>query len=154
MALQGRNYCFFRLDDGKFNLYKDSKTNSEEMHSIKVDSIANISACSRQEISLEFNLSNKNTEQLTEIRFYLPSQNQNANPAGVLVEQFSDFKAEDNKKNLAQFFEIPLMVPRGKYDLIFTCDQMVLHGKSYTYKIKFFDIGKVFQLQFDPFGAD
>ena len=45
---------------------------------------------------------------------------------------------------IAQFEDLPLMVPRGKYTLEMYSNYAKFHGKTHDYKIMYKDIAKMF----------
>lgn len=139
--------------------------------------VANSNIAGRTEVSLEFMPSSsggkkasKNTDEMVEIRFYVPgtqaklrgsetgSQQSDGEEDGEEVSAAQAFHdAIKDKAEIGQvsgdlvlsFEEVLVLTPRGRYDVDMFLDFLRLRGKTYDYKILYSSISRLFLLPKD-----
>ena len=126
---------------------------------LPVDKIKNTSIYNQNEIEIDipFEQFNENHDNLCEIRFFFP-QVDNQSDADVKKEKFTDpveihnlirskAKVDENIGDLIVTLpDLPLVVPRGKYQADIYKNHLKLHGSTFNYRIMYKNVVKAFLL--------
>ncbi|SBT43479.1 FACT complex subunit SSRP1, putative [Plasmodium ovale wallikeri] len=144
LATKGWNWGEYKFE--KSNLIFD--IDNKYTFNIPTNNINQLNVQIKTDIAIELkNEENKkiNEDMLSEIRFYYPhenDENQNfQNLKNNLLEKVNigDLKSEC----LTSLSNIPLLVPRGRYEIEMYSKSFKLHGKSYDFTIQYSNINKM-----------
>lgn len=104
----------------------------------------------KNEVTLEFHQDDTSasvdSESLVELRLYFPPDgDMDADEFHKLVLDKADVVSTTGG-GLATFPQIPVLTPRGRYDIEIYPSFLRLHGKTYDYKIMYSSISHIFEL--------
>ncbi len=164
--VKGRNWGDLKLSSNQISFTGDEKP----WFNIPFSSISNVQqASNKNEIALEFNMDEDSIQNdfiLTEMRLYVPDkekkeednneeegegeekekeEKETKTTAEILKDEIS--KAANIgtvSDSIAHIPEIPMVTPRGKFDLYFMKSFIKIHGQTHNYKILHRNIAKVF----------
>ncbi|KAK4538423.1 hypothetical protein CDCA_CDCA17G4448 [Cyanidium caldarium] len=123
------------------------ETGGERALAVPLSDVAQALRTGRNEVSLEFHLDDtagRADENLVEMRFQLPSE-EDAEALQKAVAARADTTSFAGE-SIAFFEELPLIVPRGRYDFELFPHYLSLHGKSFDYKILYKTVRRMFLL--------
>jgi len=107
----------------------------------------------KNEVTLEFALNEEASVNLSELRFHIPSSEQQAgddiDPAEAFKEQVvkkANIGTTSTGAPIAIFREITSLCPRGRYDIKMYPTFIHLHGKTFDYKIPASTVMRLFLL--------
>ncbi|XP_952806.1 structure-specific recognition protein (SSRP) 1, putative [Theileria annulata] len=149
VSCTGWHWGTYEFDNTTFRLRINNNSGLE----IDAQSIIQATIPSKTDLAIELKNANplNNSDDLVEIRFCVPSK---------LDPEDAEIKLEDLKQTflvksgldemksekIALLMDIPLIVPRGRYEIEFTKRSIKLHGKSYDYTLLFTNIIRMFLL--------
>ena len=141
LSAKGWSWGEYQLADTSIQFNVDKKP----CFNISFKDIANCSVPGKNEIAFEFQ-QNETTEDdiLCEMRVHLPDAESCDNLTKEVSER-SDFRAS-SADALVTLYDLPMIVPRGKYSLDMFHSFMRLHGKTHNYKILYKNVTKAFLL--------
>lgn len=169
VSTKGWNWGYYHMRDDKVEVSHD-KEGQKKCLSIQYKDIALSNATNNTEVTLE--LANEDDNKrggdiLCEMRFFIPNglgedqeqapkKDENAaedsddevTPAKILNDKIiAKTGLRDSAGDvIACFLEIPLIVPRGKYNIDMYENYAKFHGKTHVYRIMYKDIIRMFQL--------
>jgi structure-specific recognition protein 1 len=113
---------------------------------VPLEEVSQVQMPSSSEVALEFHVDDtaaKTDECLVELRLYVHNESHAADLyKGILKSAESSFTGE----SLINFADMPLLVPRGRYDVDLYPNHLKLHGKSFDYKILYTAVTRMFLL--------
>lgn len=114
-------------------------------------SVMQTSIGTKNDVSLEFHQydTTEDNESLSEVRFSIIGATENNKSAAQIFHEKILSKADivsTSGKGIVSLNNLPVLTPRGKYDIEMFSTFMKLHGKTYDYKILFSTITRLFQL--------
>lgn len=141
LSAKGWSWGEYQLNESQLQFLVDKKP----CFNINYKDIINCSVPGKNEIAFEFQ-QNEATEDdiLCEMRIYLPE----ADSCEALTKEISErseFRAS-SVDALVTLYDLPMIVPRGKYSLDMFQNFMRLHGKTHNYKIMYKNVTKAFLL--------
>ncbi len=141
LSAKGWSWGEYQLNEGHLQFTVDKKP----CFSINYRDIINSSVPGKNEIAFEFQ-QNETMEDdiLCEMRLYLPE----ADSCDSLTKEISErteFRGS-SVDPLVTLYDLPMIVPRGKYSLDMFQTFMRLHGKTHNYKIMYKNVTKAFLL--------
>ena len=141
LSAKGWSWGEYQMADTSIQFNVDKKP----CFNISFKDIANCSVPGKNEIAFEFQ-QNETTEDdiLCEMRVHLPDAESCDNLTKEVSER-SDFRAS-SADALVTLYDLPMIVPRGKYSLDMFHSFMRLHGKTHNYKILYKNVTKAFLL--------
>lgn len=138
-STKGWNWGEYQVGDTGICFMVDGRQN----FSVKLKDIAQCSAPGKNEVAFEFQTKDSVDEDfLCEMRIYIPDQDAAEN----LTKDLSERNAFMGQESLVNLYDLPMLVPRGKYSLDMFQSYMRLHGKTHNYKILYKNLTKVFLL--------
>ena len=171
VSTKGWNWGYYHMREDKVELSHD-KEGQKKCLSIQYKDIALSNATNNTEVTLE--LANEDANKrggdiLCEMRFFIPNnlvaegEEQEALKKEKVAGEDSDYEITPGKilndkiiakaglrdsagDVIACFLEIPLIVPRGKYNIDMYENYAKFHGKTHVYRIMYKDIIRMFQL--------
>ncbi|KJP87719.1 hypothetical protein AK88_02614 [Plasmodium fragile] len=144
LATKGWHWGEFKLENSNINFDIDNKY----AFSIPTNNINQLNVQIKTDIAMELkNEDSKKTDEdfLSEIRFCYPHENEEN-------QHFQKFKNDllekvnigDSKSEcIASLANIPLLVPRGRYEIEMYSKSFKLHGKSYDFTVQYTNINKM-----------
>eukprot|EP01111_Echinosteliopsis_oligospora_P012040 TRINITY_DN4092_c0_g1_i1.p1 TRINITY_DN4092_c0_g1~~TRINITY_DN4092_c0_g1_i1.p1 ORF type:complete len:540 (+),score=113.61 TRINITY_DN4092_c0_g1_i1:21-1640(+) len=153
IASKGTNWGEFVVQGPVISMTIDEKQAFE----IPLSEISNatMQPNSKNEVVLELNQDSTledEDESLVDIRFFIPNRPSDDTTKKTTAQMFHqsildkvDVSATSGK-GIATLPHIPLLTPRGKYDIELFPTFMKLHGISYDYKIAYDSVARLFQL--------
>ncbi|GJD08708.1 FACT complex subunit SSRP1 [Galdieria sulphuraria] len=113
---------------------------------VPLEEVSQVQMPSSSEVALEFHVDDtaaKTDECLVELRLYVHNESHAADLyKGILKSAESSFTGE----SLINFVDMPLLVPRGRYEVDLYPNHLKLHGKSFDYKILYTAVTRMFLL--------
>lgn len=139
ISAKGWNWGEYKVTDSHLGFMVDSKPS----FSVNLRDIAHCSAPGKNEVAFEFQMKESVEEDfLCEMRIFIPDQDATVN----LTKELSERNAFIGQESLVTLYDLPMLVPRGKYSLDMFQSYMRLHGKTHNYKILYKNLTKVFLL--------
>lgn len=140
-STKGWSWGEFALQDQSLALRIDNKLGFE----LHFDAVTNCSLPAKTELALEFHQEEAaDQDLLCEMRLFIPDADAcDSLNKEVLSRAGLGAYAGDA---LVSLYDLPLVTPRGKYQLDMFPAFMKLHGKTYDYKILYKDVSKAFLL--------
>uniref|UniRef100_A0A7S1TCE2 FACT complex subunit SSRP1 n=1 Tax=Compsopogon caeruleus TaxID=31354 RepID=A0A7S1TCE2_9RHOD len=123
------------------------KEGNREMFEIPLGDVSQVSMPSRNEVALEFHVDDTmgpTDECLVEMRIAIPDIEE-ASKLYDGIKAKADTSAFAGE-SIASFDEVPVILPRGRYDVDLYPSHLKLHGKSADYKILYNSISRLFLL--------
>ncbi|EAN31481.2 Structure-specific recognition protein (SSRP1) family protein [Theileria parva strain Muguga] len=149
VSCTGWHWGTYEFDNTTFRL----RINNNSGLDIDAQSIIQATIPSKTDLAIELKNVNtlNNSDELVEIRFCLPNKldpEDNEIQLEDLKQTFLVKSGLDEMKSekIALLMDIPLIVPRGRYEIEFTKRSIKLHGKSYDYTLLFTNIIRMFLL--------
>lgn len=157
LACNGWNWGETQLKPSTFRFTVDGKTAFEFPHS----DISQAVIQGKNELSIEFHqddTANANDHVLTEMRFYVPPEHllegEDKSSVGEqpcidrLHQKLTEIAdlGETVEESIVSFQKVMFVTPRGRYDIEFFPGFFTLHGKSFTYKIRYKSVNRIFVL--------
>ncbi|CAG9473994.1 FACT complex subunit SSRP1, putative [Plasmodium vivax] len=144
LATRGWNWGEFKLENSNITFDIDNKY----AFTIPTNSISQLNVQIKTDIAMELkNEENKKTNEdfLSEIRFCYPHENdENQNFQNFKNDLLEKVNIGDSKSEcIASLANIPLLVPRGRYEIEMYTKSFKLHGKSYDFTIQYTNINKM-----------
>ncbi|KAK1933488.1 putative structure specific recognition protein [Babesia divergens] len=147
VAHTGWHWGTYDFDNNTFKLRIDEKSGIN----IDAKSVSQVTTPAKSDLAVEFKQSatHKTGDELVEIRFYIPNKPDSEDSELQLEDLKQTFllKAgldELKSDTVALLTDVPLIVPRGRYEIEFTRRHIKLHGKSYDYTMFFTNISRMF----------
>ncbi|KAK2196927.1 bifunctional SSRP1 domain/Domain of unknown function DUF1747/Structure-specific recognition protein/SSRP1 domain superfamily/PH-like domain superfamily/FACT complex subunit POB3-like [Babesia duncani] len=148
VASTGWHWGIYDFDSSTFKLRIDNKCGIE----IDPKSISQVNVPTKADLAVELRPSGHTSghfDELVEIRFCTPSKQDIEDTEGQLedIKQSFLLKAgldETKSDTITLITDVPLIVPRGRYEIEFTKRGIKLHGKSYDYTMLFGNISRMF----------
>ena len=139
------------------------RVGNKKSFDLKLTDVTNTSLSGKNEVSIEFTPENKKTDELVEIRFYIPNINseevEETKEGEDAVNEITSAAAlfHDNIRqrgeigvigeSIITFQDLLCLVPRGRLQIDLFSNFFRLRGKSHDYKILFTAIKRMFLLQ-------
>eukprot|EP00743_Colponemidia_sp_Colp-15_P002921 GILK01003160.1.p1 GENE.GILK01003160.1~~GILK01003160.1.p1 ORF type:complete len:580 (+),score=152.64 GILK01003160.1:54-1742(+) len=161
MFTKGWNWGDFLFEGSMLTCRGDKRLVFE----IPVSDISNSSVPAKNEVAIEFHQDdtrNPQDETLTEMRLYVPPAVKETDGEAVpdvedeeemdYAQSFHELllaKADIGSfagESIVSFTEMPMVTPRGRYEVDMYATFMKFHGKSHDYKIMYKNINKLFLL--------
>ncbi|SOV83234.1 FACT complex subunit SSRP1, putative [Plasmodium sp. gorilla clade G3] len=145
IATKGWNWGEFKLENSNLCFDIDNKY----AFNLPTNNINQLNVQIKTDIAMEFkneeNSNKGNEDFLAEIRFYYPHENdENQNFQNLKNDLLEKVNIGDTKsESIASLSNIPLLVPRGRYDIEMYSSTFKLHGKSYDFNIQYTNINKM-----------
>lgn len=142
IACRGWNWGEFKLEDSDLSFEIDKKSafyvNTKDINQLNVQL--------KTDIAMELKTDeNQKDVFLSEIRFYYPhetDENQTFQDLkNSLLEKVNT--GDSTSESIASLESIPLLVPRGRYEIEMYLKTFKLHGKSYDFNIQYTNVGKM-----------
>ena len=141
LSAKGWSWGEYALNDSSLQFLVDRKP----CFNINLRDVANCSVPGKNEIAFEFQQNDATEDDiLCEMRIHLPE----ADSCDALTKEISersDFRGS-SADALVTLYDLPMIVPRGKYSLDMFQSFMRLHGKTHNYKIMYKNVTKAFLL--------
>ncbi|KAF4677063.1 FACT complex subunit [Perkinsus chesapeaki] len=122
--------------------------NSDQMaFEIQATDIAQVVPTGKNEVALEFHVDDTkdpDDESLVELRFFIPNEEYATKLKEELIQKSG--AASGGGTTICQFLNIPIVLPRGHYDLDMFRSSFKLRGKSFDYTIKYMNVSRMFML--------
>ncbi|UKK02445.2 structure-specific recognition protein 1 [Theileria orientalis] len=149
VAGSGWHWGTYEFENATFRLRINNSSGIE----IDTKSIAQATIPSKTDLAIEFKTNSTvfNSDDLVEIRFCVPGK---TDPEDAEI-QLEDLKQtflmksgldEMKSEKIALLMDVPLIVPRGRYEIEFTKRSIKLHGKSYDYTLLYSNVIRMFLL--------
>eukprot|EP01006_Ploeotia_vitrea_P053291 TRINITY_DN67774_c10_g1_i1.p1 TRINITY_DN67774_c10_g1~~TRINITY_DN67774_c10_g1_i1.p1 ORF type:complete len:419 (+),score=219.08 TRINITY_DN67774_c10_g1_i1:51-1259(+) len=160
LATNGWNFGRFEFTKTSMQFLADDK----QVFEVPLSSISQSVIQGRSEVAIEFeadDVANREDEVLTEMRVWVPANPEDGEEDGddadgkdkeTAVAEFNRqiIEAADiavnRDKSIASFSELLFTVPRGRYNIDMFAKFLKLHGKTFSYKISYSNISKLFLL--------
>jgi len=119
----------------------------EDAFEVALGSVSNVQMPSKQELALDFHVDDtaaRQDECLVEVRFHVSDETR----AASLYESIKS-RADTSAfagESICTFLDMPVIVPRGRYDVDLFPNHVKLHGKSVDFKILYNSISRLFLL--------
>ncbi|CXI88646.1 FACT complex subunit SSRP1, putative [Plasmodium berghei] len=145
LATKGWNWGEFKLENSNLIFDIDKKY----AFNINTNNINQLNVQIKTDIAIELkndeNKQNTNEDVLSEIRFYYPHENdENQNFQDLKNNLLEKVNIGDSKSEcIASLSNIPLLVPRGRYEIEMYSKTFKLHGKSYDFTVQYSNINKM-----------
>ncbi|EER07769.1 structure-specific recognition protein, putative [Perkinsus marinus ATCC 50983] len=123
------------------------KNGNEMAYEIQATDIAQVVPTGKNEVALEFHVDDTrdaDDESLVEMRFFIPNEEYAAKLKDELIQKSG--AASGGGTTVCQFLNIPIVLPRGHYDLDMFRSSFKLRGKSFDYTIKYMNVSRMFML--------
>eukprot|EP00871_Galdieria_phlegrea_P001031 jgi/Galph1/1929/GphlegSOOS_G608.1 len=141
--LNGWNWGDARLQ-GRALLFQSAE--GADAFDIPLEEVSQVQIPSSSELALEFHVDDtaaKTDECLVELRLFVADESHASHLyKGILKSAEASFTGE----SLISFADMPLLVPRGRYDVDLYPNHLKLHGKSFDYKILYSAVTRMFLL--------
>lgn len=139
LSAKGWNWGEYQLSNSSLHFSVDKKS----CFSINFKDITNCAVPGKNEVAFEF-AQNQTTEDdiLCEMRVFIPD----ADACESLTKEISERSEFVGLDALVTLYDLPMIVPRGKYSLDMFHNFMRLHGKTHNYKIMYKNVTKAFLL--------
>ena len=140
-STKGWSWGEFALQDRSLALRIDNKLGFE----LKYDEVANCSLPAKTELALEFHQEEAPEQDLLcEMRLFIPDTDacESLNRELMTRAGLGAYSGEA----IVALYDLPMVTPRGKYQLDMFQNFMKLHGKTYDYKIMYKNVTKAFLL--------
>ncbi|CAA9989736.1 FACT complex subunit SSRP1, putative [Plasmodium knowlesi strain H] len=144
IATKGWNWGEFKLENTNINFDIDNKY----AFSIPTNSINQLNVQIKTDIAMELkneDYKKTNEDFLSEIRFCYPHENdENKHFQNFKNDLLEKVNIGDSKSEcIASLANIPLLVPRGRYEIEMYPKSFKLHGKSYDFTVQYTNINKM-----------
>ncbi|SCM09158.1 FACT complex subunit SSRP1, putative [Plasmodium chabaudi adami] len=145
LATKGWNWGEFKLENSNLIFDIDKKY----AFNINTNNINQLNVQIKTDIAIELKndetKQNTNEDVLSEIRFYYPHENdENQNFQDLKNNLLDKVNIGDSKSEcIASLSNIPLLVPRGRYEIELYSKTFKLHGKSYDFTVQYSNINKM-----------
>lgn len=138
-SAKGWNWGEYQLSDNTLQFLVDKKP----CFAVNFRDITNCAVPGKNEVAFEFQ-QNETTEDdiLCEMRVYIPD----TDACEGLTKEVSERSEFVGLEALVTLYDLPMIVPRGKYSLDMFQTFMRLHGKTHNYKIMYKNVTKAFLL--------
>lgn len=119
----------------------------EDAFEVALGSVSNVQMPSKNELALDFHVDDtaaRQDECLVEVRFHVSDEAR----AASLYESIKS-RADTSAfagESICTFLDMPVIVPRGRYDVDLFPNHVKLHGKSVDFKILYSSISRLFLL--------
>ncbi|CDR96569.1 structure specific recognition protein, putative [Babesia bigemina] len=147
VAHTGWHWGTYEFDSNTFKLKIDEKTAID----IDAKSVSQVTVPAKTDLAVEIKPEKASTtgDELVEIRFFMPNKPDSEDNELQLEDLKQTFllKAgldELKTETVALLTDVPLIVPRGRFEIEFTRRHIKLHGKSYDYNMFFTNISRMF----------
>lgn len=140
-STKGWSWGEFALQGQSLALRIDNKLGFE----LPYEAVANCSLPAKTELALELHQADATDQDLLcEMRLYIPDADacENLNKELLSRAGLGAYAGDA----LVSLYDLPMVTPRGKYQLDMFPTFMKLHGKTYDYKILYKDVSKAFLL--------
>ncbi|KAJ8906504.1 hypothetical protein NDN08_002997 [Rhodosorus marinus] len=142
-ASNGWNWGKVDVKGGSLNFRSDDK----DVLDLTLGDVAQVNLNGSEELALEFHVddtANPHDECLVEMRFRV-KDSEEASRAYEKIRLRSDTSSFAGD-SLATFKEVPVIVPRGRYDVDLFQNYFKMHGKSYDFKVLYSSVSRLFLL--------
>lgn len=147
VAHTGWHWGTYEFDNNTFKLRIGEKMGIN----IDAKNVSQVTTPAKTDLAVEFKPPSTigNGDELMEIRFCIPNkpdaednelQLEDLKQTFLLKAGLDELKSE----TVALLTDVPLIVPRGRYEIEFTRRHIKLHGKSYDYTMLFTNISRMF----------
>lgn len=141
LSTKGWSWGEYQINEEKLHFLVDKKS----CFNINFKDIVACSVPGKNEIAFEFQQKDTNEDDiLCEMRIYLPETDSCEGLAKEISER-SEIKTS-TVDALVSLYDLPMIVPRGKYSLDMFQGFMRLHGKTHNYKIVYKNVTRAFLL--------
>lgn len=139
LSSKGWNWGEFELNNSNISFTVDKKLN----FLINYKEISNCSVPGKNELAFEFIQPEAGDDDiLCEMRLHIPDHDSCDSAAKEITDK-AEFAGQEAIVNL---YDLPIIVPRGKYSIDMFTSFMRMHGKTHNYKILYKHVTKVFLL--------
>ncbi|OMJ66854.1 hypothetical protein SteCoe_36161 [Stentor coeruleus] len=141
LSAKGWSWGEYQINEGELQFLVDKKP----CFNLNFKDIITCSVPGKNEVAFEFQQKDTNDDDtLCEMRIFIPETDSCEGLAKELSER-SENKAS-TVDALVSLYDLPMIVPRGKYSLDMFQSFMRLHGKTHNYKIIYKNVTRAFLL--------
>lgn len=152
VATKGLNWGEYELKGPVVNF----AINGDNAFELPISEVSNavMQPTQKNEVALEFHQDaglEDEDEALVEIRFFIPNKSTeegSKTSAQLFQKNLLDVieVGTSTKDRITTLFKVPILTPRGRYDIEFYPTFMKLRGKTHDYKLNYESVSRLFQL--------